>query len=509
MAWIVADSFDYYGSTSDLNHSVWDSAPSVGNFVAGRFGAPPTYAYSAQSFDNLHKNFPGNEVTVYVTLAHFRNGALQAPGSAVVESYFILKDGGFGGTAQVTIVTMSDGSIVLKRGDQNSATWLAQYSGAFLASLWTHFQIAVTIDPTNGVFTVRKNGSPSASFTASGLNTRSTANSFANAITLGTSSGGAASNFWDDILIYGASGAAPNTWVGDVRGVCLPACADTAQKVFVPAVTAPTVVYTDGANGLANYTPAANRIFFSQPWSPSRSGAVGRISFNLSSAPAAGSFQAAIYDGNGPGGQPGNLLGTAPALTNPGSGQLNSVPTATIPVVAGRRYYSAMFANMVINPNGWNLSGSSFVQDASFASGYPAVAATTLVSISGARAWTEVAILGNNAYNCSETQANGDTDYVSSTNVGDEDLYSLAPVGFVPAAIIGVVSKVYIRKSDAGTRQGQLRVKSGSTEVFGTDTAVSSTWQYLSRVDPTDPNTATTWTLAAVNALQLGQKVTL
>jgi hypothetical protein len=51
-------------------------------------------------------------------------------------------------------------------------------------------------------------------------------------------------------------------------------------------------------------------------------------------------------------------------------------------------------------------------------------------------------------------------------------------------------------------------VKSGATEVGGTDTALSTSYGWLTRVDTTDPNTGVAWTAAAVNALQVGAKVT-
>jgi hypothetical protein len=51
-------------------------------------------------------------------------------------------------------------------------------------------------------------------------------------------------------------------------------------------------------------------------------------------------------------------------------------------------------------------------------------------------------------------------------------------------------------------------VKSGATEVGGADTALPTSYAWLNRVDAVDPNTAAAWTAAAVNALQVGPKVT-
>ena len=67
---------------------------------------------------------------------------------------------------------------------------------------------------------------------------------------------------------------------------------------------------------------------------------------------------------------------------------------------------------------------------------------------------------------------------------------------------------MYAKKSDAGTRNAQLRVKSGATEVGGTDTAINTVYTWLNRVDTVDPNTGAAWTASAINALQIGPKVT-
>jgi hypothetical protein len=498
MAWIVADSFDYYSSTSDIARSVWDSVanPANASLGGGRFAGGQCLVLNS-GFFGATKNF-GNEPTVYIAVAYLHSGALSG-GS--YDSYFRFSDGA---NAQFAICFMQNGSITLKSGSE-TGTIIATYASAFNQDVWTHFQFQVLVDPAAGTFNVRKNGGPTNSFSATGLNTRGgSANSYVNSLYMSTSGGAGAV---DDLLVYSASGAAPNTWVGDVRGICLPAVADTAQKQFVPFLSAPVAVSNDTGTAF-NAFASANFIYWTQPWVPSKNGTLSRVGFQLGSTPAAGSMQYAIYDNSGTSGQPGKLLGVCSAIINPAGGApVYANAVGTIPLVATATYYAAVMANMVIQPAGWN-SPTTWYQNQTYASGFPATAAPT-GTLGGTRLAYWIEILGNNAQNVSEYRANGDTDYVLSANVNDEDLYGIAPLPVTPFAIVGVVTHVYIRKSDAGTRQGQLRVKSGATEVFGVDTAVSSTWSYLARVDAVDPNTSAAWTLAAVNALQIGQKVTL
>jgi hypothetical protein len=497
MGWIVGDGWDYYANPADLAHSVWDSYTSNPSFqTPGRFGGQ---SLNAGWNDDLVKNFPGNESTIYVCFAYYRNDA-QSP-SPGAEWYFRLQDAG---TDQVVICVNSDGSLTLRRGG-TTGTIVATYPNAFPQALWTHFQCQVVIDPTAGSFAVRRNGAITNSFSATALNTRTTANSYANAFVLGKINGTYGNSYADDLLVFGSSGAAPNTWVGDVRAICLMANGDTAQKNFAPTPVTGFQFFNPAMSG--GCSGSANTIYWQGPaWSPPRSGPVTKIQLSFNSTPT-GNVQVAVYDATGPGGQPGNLLGTSSVLTNPASGSWLDFPFPTqVPVSAGQKYWCAVLGSVAFSITGQGFN-NGYQMAQPFASGFPAVAPTmTVVNylIPGFVVWSI-----SNAATVSEALANGDTDYVASSNVNDEDLYVLDHMPVTPFAIIGVTSHVYIRKSDAGTRQGQIRVKSGTTEVAGTDTAVSSSWAYLSRVDTVDPSTGAAWTLAAVNALQVGQKVTL
>jgi hypothetical protein len=350
MAWIVADSFDYYASIADTARSVWDSVNTAGNLqppASTRFGVGQALGIAGPPVLYV-KTLASNEATLYLALAYYRPAAL--PGGTGAEVYWQLRDGA---TAQCTVCFDQSGNITLKSGGP-TGTILATYAGAFSQDTWTHFQVRVVVDAAAGSMTVRKNGQASDTYaSATTLNTRGgTANNYANAIALGSQVNPTSSNRVDDLLCFSGSGVPPNTWIGDVRALCLMPSADTAQKQFT--------VFPSGTNA----------------------GAVD------------------------------------------------------------------------------------------------------------------------------EALANGDTDYVFDSTVGDSDLYDVTDLPTTPASVIGVVSKIYIKKSDAGARSGQVLLSSGGTQVAGTDTVLSTTYVYLARVDAVDPATGVAWTPAAVNALKLGQKVT-
>jgi hypothetical protein len=108
-----------------------------------------------------------------------------------------------------------------------------------------------------------------------------------------------------------------------------------------------------------------------------------------------------------------------------------------------------------------------------------------------------------------EATANGDTDYVQGSVVGDVDTYGLGDLSSTPAAITAVQFNAYAMKTDAAARSIALQAKSGATTSDGANLALAGSYGLHQRLMLTDPNTAAAWAAAAVNALQGGPKVTV
>jgi hypothetical protein len=113
---------------------------------------------------------------------------------------------------------------------------------------------------------------------------------------------------------------------------------------------------------------------------------------------------------------------------------------------------------------------------------------------------------GSNWQCVDEAPLNGDTDYVSSSTVGHKDLYTVAALGVTPTSIKCVSPFALVKKADAGAREVGVRHLSGATEqtVASHSGLTSSTYQYVGGALETDPNTSAAWTLANVNAQQVG-----
>jgi hypothetical protein len=108
-----------------------------------------------------------------------------------------------------------------------------------------------------------------------------------------------------------------------------------------------------------------------------------------------------------------------------------------------------------------------------------------------------------------DTTANGDTDYVQASSVGNTDLYTFGTLSSTPSAISAVQITAFAEKTDASSRSIALQVKSGATTSDGSNFALAASYGKFDRILETDPNTSAAWTASGVNNLQAGPKVTV
>jgi hypothetical protein len=349
MAWLFADSFDFYTALADLA-SHWTEGIGVANNMSlnasGRFSGSQCIANnSIVNGQLLVKSSGSNDATHHIVVAFMQTSAITG---STLGLYFQFIDAA---ANQCCIVFRSDGAILLTSGTPGG-TILATYTSAYTQNVWVGFEFEVTIHLSAGVFKVRKNGNTSDDFSATGLATRpGSTNAYANKLLVGQSSSSPQGYKFDDLLWFNTTGAAPNTWVGDIRSCQL-------------------------------------------------------------------------------------------------------MPTSD--------------ASVQFTPN------------------------------SGA----------NNFSRVNQAQQDALTSYVYDSTVGHADFYNVSALPFVPVSIIGLQTRGFVEKSDAGFRQAQLQLKSGATTVQTTALTLATSFQYTNRVDTVDPNTSAAWTAAAVNAIQVGPYVT-
>ena len=164
--------------------------------------------------------------------------------------------------------------------------------------------------------------------------------------------------------------------------------------------------------------------------------------------------------------------------------------------------------NFVFTNVGWKLddviildttgsTNNNFPGDCKITTVFPSAAGNSA-------AWTPST--GSNWQNVDDNPSNGDTDYNSSSTVGQKDTHNCTDVT-VTGAILAVKHNITHRKDDAGTRQVCGVVRSGTTDFDGTTRTCASSYVVSADLYETDPNTAAAWTNTNFNAAQFGYKV--
>ncbi len=205
-----ADPFDDYTTASQIYEGTGGSL-TYGSLFA-RFSAPAGLTgqglnIGVNSF--VRKNLPYTSPSRAIAGVAFNAQGVPGTTPALIIS---LCDSG---TVQVSLRRNNAGQLQFFRG----ATAIGPLSAPLIApGLWHYLEIDVTIDPASGSVTVWMDsplsgvGSGSI-FTQSGLNTRSTANSWANQVQLGDPAN--VGGWYDDLYCFDTTGTSLNSRLGD------------------------------------------------------------------------------------------------------------------------------------------------------------------------------------------------------------------------------------------------------------------------------------------------------
>lgn len=504
MTLLFSDSFDYYATIAEMGNGYWDAATTGTNasLTTGRFTGSQAYGVGAITTGTvlLYKSSGSNDQTHHIVCGFEQAVGLSGTVSGMALTFLD------GTSAQCSIVFRSDGAILLTSGAGSGST-LATYTSAFSANTWTAFEFEVTIDNTAGVFRARKNGNTVNDFQATNLNTRAgTTNSYANKLQIAFTTNTTPLNVTntqliDDLLWFSATGAAPNTWVGDVRAYQLMPTTDVSTQFSKSTGSTYVLTPYTFSGGQAVTAGQARYAVFTATYD----GAIGSAAVNLATG-YTGNMKCALFASSGS--APTTVIQSATAvISNPVTGNNSFSFSPAVSVTKGTQYYLSFDSDVTsgtwsVASAGSNTGGTSTTAYASFpvaSPGFAASANPVVVTIN--------ITVGSNSTLTAETQEDGSASYVYSSSVGATDFYNVADLPGTPASIIAVTTRGYGQKSDAGTRIGQMQMKSGSTTVQtgAAGLATSFTWQ--SRTDTTDPNTGQTWTASGVNALQIGPTV--
>jgi hypothetical protein len=488
MAWSFADSFDLYATAAaggDMAPGYWDSlVGAITPGVAGRFTGSRGVQLSSTCV--LVKNSGQNDPVHHIVCSY------EGTTSSALGPAFTLMDGA---TAQCTILIETNGTVLLQAGALGGAT-LASWASGMAINTWYALEFEVVISNTAGSIAIRKNGNPANDFFLGSLNTRVSANNYANALKLCSSINGG--NIIDDL--FWQSGAATGTWLGDIRCYTRMPASDASVQFSRNPTTITQTVNAASTTASGGVIP----ISWYTPFTPNYDGSISSFTFQLN-AGYTGNMKGAIFADNA--GSPGAVLGSGAApVNNPVTGVNTFTVSPPVAITKGTKIWLGICPDTAIS----SVLGSSGVgkrnQTVSYAS-FPA-ANPTIINVDAGPVSVVGINIGANYNLVCEPQQDGATTYVYDSNPGDADFYGLAAIGATPAVVYATVVRGYMQKSDAGSRTASVQLKSGATTVASpTVVLTTSGWLWTWRMDLTDPNTGAAWTPSGVNNAQIGPKV--
>jgi len=487
MTAIFGDSFDPYAVTADAVAGYWDSGTTTSyTLQPGRFTGSQALRNAANTAW-LTKSSGANDAIHHFIFSIEQTAALTGTTAGF---YLELFDAT---TAQCSIVFRSDGAMLLTSGGPTGST-LATYTGAISAqNTWTAFEIEIVVATgATGSITVRKNGNTGAAdFTAGSLVTAGGAtHSYANKLTIGQNA--TVTNQLIDDLLW-RSDATSVAWLGDIRAYQQMPASDASVQ-FAKSPTTVTTTPFSGSSTLSKASGAGLMAAFTAPYT----GTIASVTVQVSTG-GTGNLKAAIYDA-----AKANVLATSNAVVNPVAGAVAITFGTPLSVTKGTVYHLAVDADFTIIYTVTSSSSAGFSFTTAYAS-FPASSPT--IAATAAFIFSVVTTPTVNAELVGETLQDGTTSYVFDATVGHGDLYAITPLASTPNSIIGVNTRAFMSKSDAGSRSGQIQIKSGSTTVNSTPLVLSTSFGWNSRFDLLDPNGNVAWTAAAVNALNIGPSV--
>jgi hypothetical protein len=202
MALEFMDGFDHYSNITNVwrkwDTNAWTAGGGV-SLPAGRFGGNALASNSNAGTGGLTQGQLSSVTTRTVGFAYWLPGYIPAAGTNLLQ--FLDS-----GSEQISVRYGAAGTLIVSR---NGVT-LGTSTLSLIANTWYYIEFQTTIDPSAGAYTLKVSGATWLS--ATGVNTRATANSSTNGLLFGNHS----SNL-DDLYVLNSAGTANNTFLGESR----------------------------------------------------------------------------------------------------------------------------------------------------------------------------------------------------------------------------------------------------------------------------------------------------
>jgi hypothetical protein len=210
------DSFDHYNNLTNFRRK-YDVSSTTSGVTSGRFGG--SAASCQNSFFALTLTAQQTRVVGFAFL--FNNPTISA-GTTLCQ----FTDSG---TNQVDVRLTATGQLQVTR---NGTQLGISSANVIVGFTWYYIEFKSKIDPTVGTYEVRVNGVTVVSGT--GANTRNTANSSANGVTMGFFAN-TQGQFVDDLYILNTLGSVNNDFLGECRILLKAPTGDGASTQWAPS----------------------------------------------------------------------------------------------------------------------------------------------------------------------------------------------------------------------------------------------------------------------------------
>lgn len=114
---------------------------------------------------------------------------------------------------------------------------------------------------------------------------------------------------------------------------------------------------------------------------------------------------------------------------------------------------------------------------------------------------------GSNYQNVDDNPPNDDTDYNYSATPDDIDTYAMGDITSTSGSVLGVASRMRLRKDSAGAKTIAAAIRTNANNYFGSNQNVNTTYFYYSELWETNPNTTNPFTISEVNNIEAGIKI--
>jgi hypothetical protein len=406
---------------------------------------------------------------------------------------------------QCTIsIEPTTGTINMRTGS-NTGTVLGAATGLLTVNSTHVLSWDITIG-TSAAYTVYLDGV--SIITGTGNTRGGTSNNYFNAISIGGLQGvGGSQNFIvDDFAIVDGSVAFDSTIATSNPRIETQIATGDNQTQFTIGTTQLGESYY--ITGTVN-APGANQLYL-RKYIPEVNETINSISMIPNGTSATAKFKPAIYpdSGGSPNAQSRMSDGTE-VIGCTSDVVLTGALVTPQALTAGTAYWIGFIGDTSINLR-LNDSGTTGVRAAAtYTSGVPATCPTVTTGQNNWCIWGNCTGAAVNWPTVKHTPSPGDISYVYSNTVGNEDLLSFPGLSTTPTKIYFGAVRAHVKRSDAGSRTIDFRMKSSSTSSSGSlaGQAPALSYTVYNSYFATDPNTGSDWTPAGWNGAFSGYKI--